>query len=67
MNAARISVNVPEYRLLYAILLAVLVSARNGDRDTYLRCRNRLRQLKWKKNLYTKEKLTCNHGKIVDY
>lgn len=55
------------YRLAYATLLATLVSARNGDRDIYLRCRNRLREMKWKKNPYTKEILTCNHGKLKTF
>lgn len=53
-----------DYRVIYAILLTVLVSARNGEKDTYLRCRNRLRELKWKKHPYTKEILTYNHGKL---
>ena len=56
-----------DYRVIYAILLAVLVSARNGEKDTYLRCRNRLRELKWKKNPYTKEILTYNHGKLKTF
>ena len=56
-----------DYRVIYAILLAVLISARNGEKDTYLRCRNRLREMKWMKNPYTKEILTCNHGKLKTF
>lgn len=53
-----------DYRLAYAMLLTVLVGAKNGERDVYLRFRNELRQIKWKKNPYTKKVLSCNHGKL---
>lgn len=55
------------YRVIYATLLAMVVSARNGDKDAYLQCRKSLQEMKWKKNPYTKEILTCNHGKLKTF
>ena len=55
------------YRLAYAILLTVLVGARNGDKDVYFRYRNCLKELDWKRNAYTKKILICNHGKLKTF
>lgn len=52
------------YRVIYATLLAMVVSARNGDREAYLRCRKSLREMRWKKNPYTKKILACNQGQL---
>lgn len=52
------------YRVIYATLLAMVVSARNGDKDAYLQCRKSLQEMQWKKNPYTKKILACNHGKL---
>ena len=55
------------YRLAYATLLTVLVSARNGEREIYRRYCKSLKELKWKKNPYTRKVLACNHGKLKTF
>lgn len=55
------------YRVIYATLLAMVVSARNGDKNAYLQCRKSLQEMKWKKNPYTKKILTCNQGQLKTF
>lgn len=51
-----------EYRYIYSILQAMIVSAFNNDETSYRNMKQKLMTLDWKKNPYTKMILRNNHG-----
>ena len=53
-----------QYRIIYAVLLAMLVAAYDGEKERYQAYRKQLKDLHWKSNKFTKTILTNNHGKL---
>lgn len=53
-----------EYRLIYTLIQAMLVAARNGEKECYRRWRAELGALSWRENPYTKRVLDANHGPL---
>lgn len=56
-----------DYRIIYALLQAMIVSAANGRKELYLSCREKLRQMAPSKNPYTKRILDHNHGALRSF
>ena len=55
------------YRLIYALLLLLIVSSINNDKDAYCAAKSELEALEFQKNKYTKMILDNNHGKLKSF
>lgn len=56
-----------EYRVIYSLIQAAIVSAYNGEKETYLAIIKQLKDIEWKKNKLTKSILLKNHGKLKEF
>lgn len=52
------------YRYIYTLILLMIVSGINSDKDSYYEARNEFNRIKANENRYTKEILDHNHGKL---
>lgn len=56
-----------EYRYIYSLLLLMIISAINHDKDAYNEAQSNLRATNYTKNPYTKLILDNNHGRLKSW